>query len=125
MATFILVKEQEKYHNRKGGVTQNVLAACALDGLFTYALAGAEGSYNIKGITISDSVTGRKPKEIVNAGNGAIKAPAVAAANVSFWQGPSPRLSGRNLGSPGDIGGRRYDDLEGNAKKAADSWYLD
>ncbi|KAG5960061.1 hypothetical protein E4U57_000295 [Claviceps arundinis] len=66
-----------------------------------------EGSYNIKGTTIiSDSVTGRKPKEIEVAVNGAIKAPVVAAANVSFWQGPW--LSGRDLGNPGDVGGRRF-----------------
>ncbi|KAG6299171.1 hypothetical protein E4U45_004656, partial [Claviceps purpurea] len=34
----------------------------------------------IKGTTISDAVTRRKPEEIVTAVNGAIKAPAVVAA---------------------------------------------
>ncbi|CCE28150.1 uncharacterized protein CPUR_01624 [Claviceps purpurea 20.1] len=43
---FIPVKDQEKFWNRKGKVTQNVLAACTLDGLFTYVMAGAEGSFN-------------------------------------------------------------------------------
>ncbi|KAG6065215.1 hypothetical protein E4U16_004566 [Claviceps sp. LM84 group G4] len=46
MAAFIPVIDREKFYNRKGKLTQNVLAACTLDGLFTYVLAGAEGSYN-------------------------------------------------------------------------------
>ena len=33
-----------RYHNRKGGVLQNVLAICDFDMKFTYVLSGWEGS---------------------------------------------------------------------------------
>jgi hypothetical protein len=34
----------KRYRNRKGGVSQNILAACSQDMRFTYILSGWEGS---------------------------------------------------------------------------------
>jgi hypothetical protein len=36
--------DQQRWRNRKGFISQNVLAACSFDGKFTYVLAGWEGS---------------------------------------------------------------------------------
>jgi hypothetical protein len=41
---FVRPEEQARYRNRKGELTQNVLAACNFDMEFTYLLAGWEGS---------------------------------------------------------------------------------
>ncbi|KAI4365431.1 hypothetical protein MLD38_021415 [Melastoma candidum] len=38
------LKDKPRYRNRKGEIATNVLAACSHDGLFTYVLAGWEGS---------------------------------------------------------------------------------
>jgi hypothetical protein len=38
------VKERARYRNRKGGISQNVLAGCTFDMQFCYVLSGWEGS---------------------------------------------------------------------------------
>ena len=38
------IESREAYHNRKGLLSQNILAACSFDMKFTYILAGWEGS---------------------------------------------------------------------------------
>jgi len=42
----IPLDQQASFRNRKGFISQNVLAACSFDHLFLYALAGWEGSAN-------------------------------------------------------------------------------
>ena len=42
--SFCLDNAVKCYRNRKGGVTENVLAACSQDMCFTYILSGWEGS---------------------------------------------------------------------------------
>jgi hypothetical protein len=37
-------EEWESSHNRKGGITQNVLACCSFDLRFQYFLSGADGA---------------------------------------------------------------------------------
>ena len=43
---FVPSKLAQPYRNRKGFLSQNVLAACSFDMLFTYVLVGWEGSAN-------------------------------------------------------------------------------
>ncbi len=43
---FVPVREQGRYRDRKGALSQNVFAAVRFDGSFAYVLAGAEGSMN-------------------------------------------------------------------------------
>lgn len=40
---FVLAEDIARYRNRKGFVSQNVLAACSFDGTFLYLLSGWEG----------------------------------------------------------------------------------
>ncbi|GAV91508.1 DDE_4 domain-containing protein, partial [Cephalotus follicularis] len=44
VCAFIPLEIQARFHGRKGGKTQNVLAAITFDLKFTYVLAGCEGS---------------------------------------------------------------------------------
>ena len=39
------IESREAYHNRKGLLSQNILAACSFDMKFTYILAGWEGRH--------------------------------------------------------------------------------
>lgn len=39
-------KKQQRFFSRNNNISQNVLAAVSFDGLFTYVLAGSEGSIN-------------------------------------------------------------------------------
>ena len=41
---FVTEEDLPRYRNRKGGISQNVLAACTFDMCFSYVLAGWEGS---------------------------------------------------------------------------------
>jgi hypothetical protein len=47
---------QQKYRNRKGYISQNVLGVCNFDMRFQYILAGWEGSAH-DGLVIQDAVT--------------------------------------------------------------------
>ena len=44
LAMWVPEKDAAKYRNRKGFLSQNVLAACYLEGRFAYVLPGWEGS---------------------------------------------------------------------------------
>ncbi|KAF4921051.1 ATP-dependent DNA helicase Q-like 3 [Colletotrichum fructicola] len=46
IAAHVAAASQKRFFNRKGFVSQNVFAAVTFDGLFSYVLAGAEGSMN-------------------------------------------------------------------------------
>lgn len=43
---FVPAKKQKRFWSRKNNISQNVLAAVTFSGLFSYVLAGAEGSIN-------------------------------------------------------------------------------
>jgi hypothetical protein len=44
VAAFVPASARPRYRNRKGGLSQNVLAACHFDGQFSFLLPGWEGS---------------------------------------------------------------------------------
>ncbi|XP_010424411.1 PREDICTED: uncharacterized protein LOC104709511 [Camelina sativa] len=57
-------QDSSSYHNRKGQLSQNVLAACNFDLEFTYVLSGWEGSaHNAK--VLNDALTRNTNKLIV------------------------------------------------------------
>ena len=59
----VLQKDQARYRNRKGELSQNVLAVCNFDLEFTYILAGWEGSAH-DGKVPADALAGKDFRQI-------------------------------------------------------------